>query len=127
MNSSGGIMDNPKKIRDVVSAKKVVRGGIIEGVISSILAALIPILYFIVVPMLFYAAYKISRALEKSAALTVLCIISMLLPVVSVVILLLLNNQANAYLIDQRVEVRRHRDKWMACRVNVHRYINRET
>ena len=114
-------MDNPKKVRDVINAKKIILGGIFEGVTFSLVAAWFPMLYLFAIPVLFFASYKISRALEKSAAWTVLCIVSMFLPVVCVIVLLVLNSQANDYLRDQGVNVGQHRDKWMECRVNVHK------
>ena len=78
---------------------------LIWAMLASLVGWLIPFAFLIAIPFQLYCVYKLAQALQMGTAISILFLIAMVIPFVSLVCLLALNNAATRDLKEAGIKV----------------------
>jgi hypothetical protein len=93
-------MQNELSIREVGLAQRMAIWGVISGLLAGFPPALI-----VVIPFQLYCYYKLARSLDLHLGIIVLCTLLMVIPLVSMLTLLILNQKATKILKNAGIRV----------------------
>ncbi len=94
-------MREPNVIRAIGLAQRL----LLWAVLASILGWVIPFAFIITIPFQLYCVYKLAKALQLSTVASVLYLIAMFIPLVSLICLLILNGRATRALKEAGIRV----------------------
>jgi len=94
-------MQSKSMIRNVGQAQRL----LLWAVLASIVGWIFPVVLIVAIPFQLYCVYNISKALEFSTGASILYLVAMFLPLVSLLCLLLLNSKATGVLRDAGIKV----------------------
>ena len=77
-------------VRNVGMAQRL----LLWAILASIVGPFVPFAFIAIIPFLLYCVYRLAKALQLSTAASVLYLLAMFIPLVSLICLLILNRKA---------------------------------